>query len=56
MSCSVPVQVLAAHDAVFRSIAATFASLTAAVMPSYRLRLRKVGQARGQHGCLAGGV
>ncbi|KAL4425175.1 hypothetical protein ABPG75_009191 [Micractinium tetrahymenae] len=37
-------QVLAAHEAVFRSIAATFASLTAAVLPAYRLRLRRLGR------------
>ena len=42
-----PLQVLAAHEAVFTSIATTFASLATAVLPAYRLRLRKVGEAWG---------
>ncbi|PSC67424.1 chromosome segregation SMC [Micractinium conductrix] len=36
-------QVLAAHESVFRSVASAFASLTQAVLPAYRVRLRKVG-------------
>ena len=36
-------QVLAANEAVFVAVADRFASLTAAVLPAYRVRLRKVG-------------
>ena len=39
-------QVLAAHESVFRSVASAFASLTQAVLPAYRVRLRKVGGGR----------
>ncbi|PRW20630.1 putative polyamine transporter isoform A [Chlorella sorokiniana] len=38
-------QVLAANEAVFGAVADTFASLTAAVLPAYRVRMRKVGSA-----------
>lgn len=40
--CSTEPQVLATNEAVFGAIADTFASLTAAVLPAYRVRLRKV--------------
>ena len=35
-------QVLAANEAVFASIGATFSSLATALLPAYQLRLRKV--------------
>lgn len=42
---SLRLQVLAANEAVFGAVADTFASLTAAVLPAYRVRLRKVSRA-----------
>ena len=39
-------QVLEANEAVFVAVADTFASLTAAVLPAYCVRLRKVGKCK----------
>lgn len=47
-------QVLATNEAVFGAIATAFQSLLAAVLPAYRVRLRKVGAASaGQGGATA---